>query len=330
MSGGAGPLAEPGQLSRLAWLQTLVALSGDSPAQLASGRGNQVSNRSPPQQRTPAVALGQSVPGQAHRGAGSPGRYPVSGPGGHVQHESAAAMPHLADRSQPLPPPPRPQGHSATLPPQATDRKAQLRDLAGVDQCAGAWRRRRRRRTRRYAPVDLNGRTGLDGGMAGVKSPRMWTVAGSYFEACNCEAICPCRRVGERAGGRSTYGICQFVLSWQVSRAGPGRCRLMTWPWSWRAGMTTTSPARRGGSASTWMIGPAKTSTTRWPRSSEASGGTTLRNFAAAIGTVHAVRRARAVSASPSLVHSRWDLPHRARRDTGPGARPGGLRHTRL
>ena len=55
--------------------------------------------------------------------------------------------------------------------------------------------------------------------MAGeAEPPRVWEVAGSYFEACNCEAICPCRKVGERAGGRSTYGVCQFVLSWQISR----------------------------------------------------------------------------------------------------------------
>lgn len=53
---------------------------------------------------------------------------------------------------------------------------------------------------------------------AEVEPPQVWAVAGSYFEACNCEAICPCRRVGERAGGRSVYGICQFALSWQISQ----------------------------------------------------------------------------------------------------------------
>ncbi|MGO8958205.1 MAG: DUF1326 domain-containing protein [Streptosporangiaceae bacterium] len=55
--------------------------------------------------------------------------------------------------------------------------------------------------------------------MAGeADPPRVRAVAGSYFETCNCEAVCPCRRVGERAGGRSTYGICQFALSWLISR----------------------------------------------------------------------------------------------------------------
>jgi hypothetical protein len=43
-----------------------------------------------------------------------------------------------------------------------------------------------------------------------------WHIAGSYYESCNCQAICPCRRVDGRPGGRSTYGICQFLLSWQI------------------------------------------------------------------------------------------------------------------
>jgi hypothetical protein len=43
-----------------------------------------------------------------------------------------------------------------------------------------------------------------------------WRVRGSYFEACNCEAICPCRSVGGRPGGPSTFGVCFGALSWQV------------------------------------------------------------------------------------------------------------------
>ncbi len=35
-----------------------------------------------------------------------------------------------------------------------------------------------------------------------------WRIAGTYLEACNCEAICPCRRIDGRQGGRSTYGEC--------------------------------------------------------------------------------------------------------------------------
>lgn len=43
-----------------------------------------------------------------------------------------------------------------------------------------------------------------------------YRVRGSYFESCNCEAICPCRMVGGVRGGRSTYGICFGVLSWAI------------------------------------------------------------------------------------------------------------------
>jgi hypothetical protein len=43
-----------------------------------------------------------------------------------------------------------------------------------------------------------------------------WRIAGSYFESCNCEAICPCRMVGGILGGRSTYGLCLGVLGWLV------------------------------------------------------------------------------------------------------------------
>lgn len=45
-----------------------------------------------------------------------------------------------------------------------------------------------------------------------------WWIAGSYFEACNCDPVCPCRRRGDRGGGRSTYGICDFAASWRIER----------------------------------------------------------------------------------------------------------------
>ena len=41
-------------------------------------------------------------------------------------------------------------------------------------------------------------------------------ISGSYYEACNYEAICPCRRQGDIPGGRSTYGDCDFLLSWRI------------------------------------------------------------------------------------------------------------------
>jgi hypothetical protein len=43
-----------------------------------------------------------------------------------------------------------------------------------------------------------------------------WRVRGSYFEACNCDAICPCRSVGGQPGGPSSYGECFGTLSRHV------------------------------------------------------------------------------------------------------------------
>jgi len=43
-----------------------------------------------------------------------------------------------------------------------------------------------------------------------------WRIRGTYFESCNCEAICPCRRTNGVPGGRSTHGICMGVLSWLI------------------------------------------------------------------------------------------------------------------
>src|SRR3954451_8010091 len=53
-----------------------------------------------------------------------------------------------------------------------------------------------------------------------------WSVRGTYFESCNCDAICPCRRIDGTPGGRSTHGVCLGVLSWLVHEgAGNGVAR---------------------------------------------------------------------------------------------------------
>jgi hypothetical protein len=41
-------------------------------------------------------------------------------------------------------------------------------------------------------------------------------MAGIYLEACNCDAICPCRRIDGVPGGRSTHGACFGALSWRI------------------------------------------------------------------------------------------------------------------
>jgi hypothetical protein len=43
-----------------------------------------------------------------------------------------------------------------------------------------------------------------------------WRIRGSYFESCNCDPICPCRRIDGVGGGRSTHGECLGLLSWLI------------------------------------------------------------------------------------------------------------------
>ena len=47
-------------------------------------------------------------------------------------------------------------------------------------------------------------------------------IAGTYLEACNCDAICPCRTIDGMSGGRSTHGTCYGVLSWRVDEGEAG------------------------------------------------------------------------------------------------------------
>jgi hypothetical protein len=45
-----------------------------------------------------------------------------------------------------------------------------------------------------------------------------WRVAGSYYETCNCNAVCPCRRLNGNPGKTSSFQQCQFLLSWKVDK----------------------------------------------------------------------------------------------------------------
>jgi hypothetical protein len=49
-----------------------------------------------------------------------------------------------------------------------------------------------------------------------------WRVAGSYYEVCNCEAICPCRRSAGGKSGRPSYDTCDFALSWWIHEGHSG------------------------------------------------------------------------------------------------------------
>jgi hypothetical protein len=134
-----------------------------------------------------------------------------------------------------------------------------------------------------------------------VAEPVRWQVAGSYFEACNCEAVCPCRRHGDTSGGRSTYGICDFALSWLITDGAYGgldlseRQVVMAGSYDddellqpWRVALYIDDHADRAHhqALSAIFLGRA--------------GGGTLRNFASNIGEVYAVRAARIL-----LTHSR-------------------------
>jgi hypothetical protein len=126
-----------------------------------------------------------------------------------------------------------------------------------------------------------------------------WWLEGSYFEACNCEAVCPCRSVGGRPGGRSTYGHCDFALSWAVADGAAGDLAF--------AGLNVVMVGRYGedpGLVPGLPLGAWEVALYLDERASgdqaaalEAiflgrAGGTALANFAAAIGRVHGVRRA--------------------------------------
>jgi len=51
-------------------------------------------------------------------------------------------------------------------------------------------------------------------------------IRGSYFESCNCDPICPCRRIDGVPGGRSTHGICAGVLSWVIEEGAANEINL--------------------------------------------------------------------------------------------------------
>ncbi len=122
-----------------------------------------------------------------------------------------------------------------------------------------------------------------------------WRVQGSYFEGCNCDVICPCRSVGGRPGGPSTYGECFGSLSWQVQLGHFGAVDLS----GLRVVLSlryrdNVSPATR------WEVVLYVQDTASHPQHNALAdiflgraGGTVQQQYAPAIGTVHAVRRAR-------------------------------------
>jgi hypothetical protein len=120
-----------------------------------------------------------------------------------------------------------------------------------------------------------------------------WRLTGRYVEACNCEAICPCRSVGGRAGGRAQYQLCQFALAWTVDIGHCGELDMAGlqvvmagyWdedepgvPWRVRLYVDARADSRRQAALADFFLGHA--------------GGTPARNYTTAIKEVYGVRPA--------------------------------------
>jgi hypothetical protein len=77
-----------------------------------------------------------------------------------------------------------------------------------------------------------------------------WRIRGSYFESCNCDAICPCRRINGVPGGRSTHGVCMGVLSWLIDEGAMDDVDLSGLP----VVMAITYSDDEPGSPWTWIL----------------------------------------------------------------------------
>jgi hypothetical protein len=77
-----------------------------------------------------------------------------------------------------------------------------------------------------------------------------WRIRGSYFESCNCDPICPCRRIDGVPGGRSTHGECLGVLSWLIEEGSADGVDLAGQP----VAMAIRYSDDEEGSPWTWML----------------------------------------------------------------------------
>jgi hypothetical protein len=121
-----------------------------------------------------------------------------------------------------------------------------------------------------------------------------WHVSGSYFEACNCDAICPCRRQGgQKLTTGSTYGVCSFALSWRILDGAFGSLDLSGLAAVLAGSYRDDEPGKpwrvflyvdeRANAAQQQALADIFTGR---------AGGTALKNYAAVIGEVYAVKPA--------------------------------------
>jgi hypothetical protein len=140
--------------------------------------------------------------------------------------------------------------------------------------------------------------------------PIDWRVAGSYFEGCNCEAICPCRSVRGQPGGPSTYGECFGALSWHVHQGHADDVDLSntlvvmtlryfdrtqpSTPWEVVLYVDDRVNDAQADALASIFLGRA--------------GGTVAAQYGPAIGDVRAIRRAR-ISVEHVAARKRIDVP---------------------
>src|SRR5215831_14727705 len=141
----------------------------------------------------------------------------------------------------------------------------------------------------------MRGWAGVAMVVSGASPLADWRVWGSYFEGCNCEAICPCRSVGGRPGGPSSFGECFGALSWHIQQGhadGADLSGLRTvlslryldrvqpsTPWQVVLYVDQSASDRQQAALADIFLGRA--------------GGTVARLYGPAIGEVYAVRPAR-------------------------------------
>src|SRR3954447_22453254 len=107
-----------------------------------------------------------------------------------------------------------------------------------------------------------------------------WRIQGTYFESCNCDAVCPCRRVGGVSGGRSTHGVCLGVLSWLIEQGAADDTDLSGLPVALACRYSDDEP----GSPWTWTLYVDARASTQQHAALEAIftgrlGGDALRHF---------------------------------------------------
>jgi hypothetical protein len=125
-----------------------------------------------------------------------------------------------------------------------------------------------------------------------------WFLSGTYYEVCNCEAICPCR--ANRDVRRSTYEQCDFALSWHITDGHTDLLDLSGFSVVLAGAYHREEPAKPPSHWPPWRVVLYLDENVNSKQQSALTdiflgraGGDTVRNFAHAIDDVYAIRLAR-------------------------------------